>query len=103
MVPGYRQPECLRARAILSGEVWYKARGQLLQSVRTGEPALDHLKGMTGFEWYAANPASGALFNETLASSTGALAKGVASIYDFSECRRIIDMGGGTVPSWLKS
>jgi hypothetical protein len=89
-------PGALRARATLSGEVWYEVWGQLLYSVRTGQTAIDHLKGMTGFEWYAANPASGALFNEAMASSTDAVAKAVASTYDFSGCRTIIDVGGGT-------
>jgi hypothetical protein len=87
-------PGGLRARATLSGEVWYEAWGQLLHSVQVGEPAS--VVGTSGFGWFAANPTWGTLFNEAMASSTEAVAKAVAGVYDFSGFPTIVDVGGGT-------
>ena len=40
-------PGSLRASAVLYGERWWwYACGELLHSVRTGQPAFDHLHGM---------------------------------------------------------
>jgi hypothetical protein len=89
-------PGALRARSILNGEEWYAAWGGLLQSVRTGETAFDHIVGKPFFEHLAANPKSAAVFNEAMASSTEGAARAVANAYDFSPFRTIVDVGGGT-------
>lgn len=89
-------PGALRARAILNGEDWYRAWGGLLHGVRTGETAFDHIVGMPFFEHLAANPETASTFNEAMASATEGAARAVADAYDFSRCRTIIDLGGGT-------
>jgi hypothetical protein len=89
-------PGALRARAILNGEEWYAAWGGLLQSVRTGETAFDHIIGRPFFEHLAANAGSAAVFNEAMASSTEGAARAVAAAYDFSGFKTIVDVGGGT-------
>ncbi|SRR5579884_473055 len=89
-------PGALRARAILNGEDWYRGWGGLLHSVRTGETAFEPITGMTFFEHLAANPETALVFNEAMASSTEAAATAVADAYDFSWCRTIVDVGGGT-------
>lgn len=86
----------LRARAILNGEEWYAAWGGLLQSVRTGETAFDHIIGKPFFEHLTANATSAAVFNEVMASSTEGAARAVAEAYDFSRFKTIVDVGGGT-------
>jgi hypothetical protein len=89
-------PGALRARAILNGEEWYTAWGDLLHSVRTGETAFDHVYGMPVFEHLAANPDTAATFNESMVSSTDGMARAVADAYDFSGLGTIVDVGGGT-------
>ncbi len=89
-------PGALRARAILNGEEWYAAWGGLLQGVRTGDTAFDQVVGMPFFEHLAANAEAEAVFNEAMASSTEGAARAVADAYDFSRCRTIVDVGGGT-------
>jgi SAM-dependent methyltransferase len=89
-------PGALRARAILNGEDWYRGWGGLLHSVRTGETAFDHIAGMPFFEHLAANPETANTFNEAMASATEGAARAVADAYDFSRCRTIVDVGGGT-------
>jgi hypothetical protein len=89
-------PGALRARAILNGEEWYAAWGGLLQSVRTGETAFNHIVGKPFFDHLAANPKGAAVFNEAMASSTEGAARAVADSYDFSGFKTIVDVGGGT-------
>jgi hypothetical protein len=89
-------PGALRARAILNGEDWYRGWGGLLHSVRTGETAFDHIAGMPFFEHLAANPETASTFNEAMSSATEGAARAVADAYDFSRCRTIVDLGGGT-------
>ena len=89
-------PGALRARAILNGEDWYRGWGGLLHSVRTGETAFDDVAGMPFFEHLAANPETARTFNEAMSSATEGAARAVADAYDFSRCRTIVDLGGGT-------
>jgi hypothetical protein len=89
-------PGALRARAILNGEDWYRGWGGLLHSVHTGETAFDHLYGMQWFEHMAGNPDVTDVFSEAMASATEGAARAVAAAYDFSACRTIVDVGGGT-------
>jgi hypothetical protein len=87
-------PGALRARAILNGEDWYTAWGDLLHSVRTGETAFEHAYGMPVFEHLAANPDTAATFNESMASSTESMTRAVADAYNFAGLRTIVDVGG---------
>ena len=89
-------PGGLRARAILCGAEWYAAWGELLHSMRTGQTAFDRVHGTAFFDWYAANAAGAAIFDEAMASSTEGVARAVAGTYDFSQCGTIVDVGGGT-------
>jgi ubiquinone/menaquinone biosynthesis C-methylase UbiE len=89
-------PGALRARAILNGEEWYQGWGGLLYSLRTGEPAFRNLFGKTFFEYLAGRADTAAVFNEAMASSTEGAAAAVVKAYDFSGCRTIVDVGGGT-------
>jgi hypothetical protein len=89
-------PGALRARAILNGEEWYQGWGGLLDSVRTGQPAFHNLFGKTFFEYMAGRADTAAAFNEAMASSTEGAAAAVVKAYDFSGCRTIVDVGGGT-------
>jgi O-methyltransferase domain/Dimerisation domain len=89
-------PGALRAREIMNGEEWYRAWGGLLESLRTGETAFDHIFGVPFFEYLSAHAGSAALFNEAMASSTELAASAVAEVYDFSGAGTIVDVGGGT-------
>lgn len=88
-------PGSLRARAIIGGEEWYHAWGDLLYSVQTGETAFNHVFGMPFFQYLAQNDAHATLFNETMAGSAAQAAAAVIAAYDFSWARTIIDVGGG--------
>ena len=87
-------PESMRYNAIFSGEENYKATGDLLHTVRTGETAFNHLYGKGHFDWLAEHPAESSTFNKAMAQSLRRLENPLES-YDFSGKHLIVDVGGG--------
>lgn len=88
-------PGSVRALAILFGEEQYKAWGDILHSVRTGESSFEHLFGMPVFEYYAQNPEAEKTFNAAMTSGSDAEKAAVVQTYDFSNIRKLVDIGGG--------
>jgi hypothetical protein len=84
----------MRYGAIFTGEENYKAAGNLLHSVRTGETAFDHLYGKGHFEWMAEHADASSTFNKAMAQSLRRQANPVES-YDYSGKRLVVDVGGG--------
>lgn len=86
----------LRGWAIFRGEpfVW-KPYGELLNSVRTGRPAFDHVFGMPVFQYFENNPDAAAIFDEAMRSVSAQKYHAVADAYDFSAIKTLVDVGGG--------
>lgn len=84
----------VRPHAISVNEAEYRAAGDLLHTVRTGETAFDHMFGVGLFEYLAANPEAGAAFNARMASLPS---KGeeLLSQFDFASIQTVVDVGGG--------
>jgi SAM-dependent methyltransferase len=57
-------PGSLHADALFSGREAYRAFGELLHTVRTGETAFDHVYGAPLFDYFAQHPAAGEVYNE---------------------------------------
>lgn len=87
-------PESMRYNAIFAGEENYKAFGEMLHSVRTGETAFNHLYGKGHFDWLADHPDESSIFNKAMAQSLRRLGNPLES-YDYSGKRLIVDVGGG--------
>jgi hypothetical protein len=96
--------ECLRsdrpdsmdpAVRLYSGPLAYRAWGDLLYAVRTGEPAFDHVYGQPLFDYYADEPAEGAVFNEAMTALTDQVCKALVNVYDFTPFKTVVDVGGG--------
>jgi hypothetical protein len=88
-------PGSMRALAIMYAEEQYRAWGELLHSVRTGEMAFDHQFGMGYFEYLAQHPEADRVFNEAMTGWTHQLVGAVMDTYDFSPFKTIVDVGGG--------
>jgi hypothetical protein len=89
-------PGSLRAFAIMLGEKEHRgAWDNVLHSVRTGEPAFDHVFGAPHFHYFASNPEAARVFNEGMTSRAGAENAAIVEAYDFSKFRTVIDVGGG--------
>jgi hypothetical protein len=89
-------PGSLRAAAEVNGEPWMRGPwGSLLHSVQTGETAFNHVYGKGTFDWFAEKRDAAVLFDTWQAAGTDAGARAVASAYDFSSAKSVIDVGGG--------
>ena len=88
-------PGSMRALAITYNEEQYRAWGDLLHSVRTGEVAFAHRHGMPIFDYFARHPEADRVFNEAMIGWTTQVAGAVASTYDFSPFGTVVDVGGG--------
>jgi hypothetical protein len=89
-------PGSLRANAEAVGEEWmWRPWGALLHSIKTGEPAFDHLYRNNTWDWFAENPEAGRLFDQCMDESTGGDAANTVAAYDFGRARTIVDIAGG--------
>lgn len=89
-------PGSVRELVIMLGEEWkWRSWGELLYSIKTGEPSFDHIFGMELFPYLAQNLEVGELFNRAMANFTNQQAIAVVSAYDFSQVTKIVDVAGG--------
>ena len=82
-------------RAIFNTEVLQPLWGELLHTLRTGESGAARVLGMSHFEYFAAHPEIGALFDRVMASAARSRLRPAAVAYDFGQFRTIVDVGGG--------
>ncbi|MGH7803990.1 MAG: methyltransferase [Candidatus Binatia bacterium] len=89
-------PGSLHGWARMAGHApWWRPWGELLHSVRTGEPAFPVVFGEGPFEYLAKHPEEAAVFNESMTSISRLEAEAVAAGYDFSGIGTLADVGGG--------
>ncbi len=69
--------------------------GHLIDSIKTGESARALITGNKDFEHLERDPALAALFNQNMSEQTRILSKEIVRVYDFSQMKRIVDVGGG--------
>jgi hypothetical protein len=67
----------------------------LLHSVQTGQPAVEHLHGKPCFEYVASTPELAFAFNEGMTAISAMLAPAVLEAYDFSGVDTLMDVAGG--------
>jgi hypothetical protein len=85
--------ESLRASVRLFGQDWHwETWGELLYSIRTGEPAFEYLYGMDLFEFFQ-NPQIGTLAQESKTSISYRATTSLLDNYDFSDTGCLIQLG----------
>ena len=77
------------------GQEHYPAWGNLMHSVKTGEIAFDNFFGMDIWQYFKKNPEDGAVFNDSMSGVTAAANEAILSLYDFSQFKTVVDIGGG--------
>lgn len=86
----------LRDYAVMMGDEWHwRAWGELLHSVRTGEPAFEHAHGRPLFDYLTDHPAAGQVFDDAMTSRTRQEVRVVTAAYDWPASGTIVDVGGG--------
>lgn len=84
------------AALIMGGEIVTRSLDQFRYSVQTGKPSFERSFGMSLFDRLAANPMEAALFSKTMVGFHGMEPHAIASAYNFSTFRTIVDVGGST-------
>lgn len=88
-------PMSLRSLAIWNGEMSFKAWGDVLHAVATGQPTTRRVLGMNLFEYLGQNPEAGLIFNDAMSGLATQVSQAVVSAYDFSGAGTVVDIGGG--------
>jgi len=88
-------PGSQRAYAIMMGAEFYAAWGELLHSVRTGEPGFQKRFGMPFFQYMTGNPERHSIYDAAMTAVHGAETEPMLDAYDFSAFKTVVDIGGG--------
>jgi hypothetical protein len=87
-------PGSLAAFATFQGQEPYRAFGELLHTVKTGETAFDHIYGMGHFDYLAQHPDASATFHRTMAGTLGGSDDPLEGC-DLRDRHVVVDIGGG--------
>ncbi|MEU5883436.1 methyltransferase [Spirillospora sp. NPDC047279] len=75
-------------------EVW-RSWGDLVETLRTGEPAWERVTGTTSFQYFESHPEEAVTFNKAMSEHTREVAPAIIGGYDFTRFGAIADLGGG--------
>src|ERR1700754_4237096 len=89
-------PGRMRDVVLNFGAEMYRAFGDLLHTVRTGETAFDAVFGAPLFEYYAAHPQAEASAAARMLARTLPVASAFAASDVLRQPRTLVDVGGGT-------
>src|SRR5215470_8514492 len=90
-------PGSLRALVLfMTGPARWQCWGDLLGSVRSGEPASERVLGTPLFDYYAAHPEESAIHDQALSAISSLQSAAIVSAYDFTRFQCVVDVGGGT-------
>ncbi len=73
----------------------YRAGGELLHSVITGEPAVNHVFGESLFDYFGTHPSDGAEFHSGMGRYSVIESENFARVCRLPETGTVVDMGGG--------
>jgi len=90
-----QHPRSLRSLCQMVNEPWtWVPWGVLDHSVKTAQPAFDHVYGMSMFEYFEQHPEESRRFGEAMTSMTVFASAAVTNAYDFSTIAHLVDVGG---------
>jgi SAM-dependent methyltransferase len=89
-------PMSMRRIALLMGHpIHWEDWGHFLDAVRTGEPSLPKVRGMSAWDYFTANPEYAGVFFQGMGNLSDLETHPVAGAVDYSRFGRIVDVGGG--------
>ncbi len=89
-------PDSVRTWALWIGsEVNLRTWADLSYSVRTGQPAFEHMYGKALFDYLGEQPEMAKIYNNLMTSGVSGDGAAIANGHDFSSYRKIVDIGGG--------
>jgi len=88
-------PDSLQAFAVMLGEEQHRCWDDLLETVRTGEPAFDRLYGRPLFAYLGEHPEQAKIFDAAMTGVHGRETAAMLDAYDLSDVATLADVGGG--------
>jgi O-methyltransferase/methyltransferase family protein len=88
------QPGSMRDLAIMWMETHYAPFGELLHTVRSGEPAAERLYGQPFFSWLSGQPGQVTRFTGAMANLTSGIKNAAIPFRPLDGARTIVDVGG---------
>jgi hypothetical protein len=89
-------PGSLRGMAVfLPDPFHFRVYANLLDSVTSGEPAVDTTVGMPVFEYLAKNPEYSKIFNDAMTALSAPVIAAALEAYDFGGIGVLVDVAGG--------
>lgn len=90
-------PGSMYAMARLFGSAWqHRSWSQLAYSIRTGQPAFDHIFGKSCWQYLAEDrPDEGSIFHQAMSAFSQTINTAIVQAYDFSGIQTLMDVGGG--------
>lgn len=89
-------PGSVHALALLQGERWHwEPWGYMLEGVRAGRPAFELVTGERYYDYVESHSEAGATFDAAMGNFAAQAHVLAASVYDFSQTRTLVDVGGG--------
>ena len=84
-----------RALALMSGDEQYRAWGEIVYSIQTGNTAFDKVFGKPIFDYLSEKPEKARIFDAAMTGIHGRETGDVLDAYDFSGVEVLADIGGG--------
>ena len=84
-----------RALALMSGDEQYRAWGEIVYSIQTGNTAFDKVFGKPIFDYLSETPEKARIFDGAMTGIHGRETGDVLAAYDFSGVEVLADIGGG--------
>lgn len=101
------QPGSMRDVVIMFMETHYAPFGDLLDTIRTGQPAAERFYGQPFFAWLAQHPEQASRYTAAMASLTGGFKGAAIAALPLDGTGTIIDVGVPTAlcspPSWRRT
>lgn len=87
-------PGSVRDYALLAGQEFHRAWGEILHTLRTGEPGFDRAFGEGLYAYLGRSPEAARRFDQAM-NAGRVLFEKVPQLHDFTGAGRVVDIGGG--------
>ncbi len=89
-------PESMRDMMVWFADPFhFNIAADLLHSVRTGQPTVEHVTGKRAFEYFATDELEFGRFHRAMTNMSASAIGAALEAYDFSPFGTIVDVGGG--------
>lgn len=89
-------PQSMRDTVVwLADPFHFRIAAELLHSVRTAQPTVEHVTGKPAFEYFASDPVEFDRFHLAMTNLSAMAVNAALEAYDFSGSNTIVDVGGG--------